>query len=68
MRHKWEDYVPEDSGPGERLMSHGWRRCAHCGVIQERCQNQVWGRVTGYVWYPPAGLTCKNSTKVVKDA
>lgn len=55
MAHDWEGYTPPGASPGARLMAGPWRRCRHCGFVQERITETLWMRVTGYKWRPLAG-------------
>jgi hypothetical protein len=55
LKHDWYD----DPKSYTRELPFILRRiCRNCGATQDRCQQQEWGRITGYRWYPPAGR-CK---------
>lgn len=63
MAHAWEDYVPPGVSPAQQFMSEPWRRCAHCGKVQQRETQHSWMRVTGRIWRPLAGR-CKGAAPV----
>lgn len=48
MKHRWQRI---EQGP-EGMMNYGKRQCVKCGLIQEKSSIHVWGRVTGYEWWP----------------
>lgn len=50
MAHEWERYGEDRERPFQRL-----RRCLKCGATQEWCDEQRWGRVIGYKWWPLVG-------------
>lgn len=52
MRHEWERHP--DSCTTRRPFQE-IRVCKNCKNEQKRFQQQSWGRVTGYAWYPLIG-------------
>lgn len=56
VAHKWEDhYHPPGMSNAELFMNAPFRRCVHCGKVQQRYTETAWMRVTGYRWVPLAG-------------
>jgi hypothetical protein len=60
MAHKWEH---SDGGPDAHPLGGPYRRCANCGIIQQRFSKTEWMRVTGYYWWPLAGRCKPNLQK-----
>jgi hypothetical protein len=55
MKHEWEDkYIPEDFDYFSRMF-RTFRKCKHCGKIQEYAKKYTLGRVVGGRWHPLAG-------------
>jgi hypothetical protein len=59
MAHKWEW---SDGGPDAHPLGGPYRKCAHCGIIQQRFNKTEWMRTVGYYWWPLAGR-CKADKK-----
>jgi len=57
MKHDWED-IHGELPPMKALSVYGARRCKNCGAEQVKEPQHLWGRITGYIWYPKAGR-CK---------
>jgi hypothetical protein len=64
MGHAWKPYAPPDKTPVELFMSEPYRRCEHCGKVQQRETEHAWMRVVGHKWRPLAGAcTHRNAAK-----
>jgi hypothetical protein len=68
MAHKWEFYQPPHMSNAELFMNEPFRRCAHCGKVQQRHTEHSWMRVVGYKWLPKAGRCTVIERKSVTNA
>jgi hypothetical protein len=65
MKHEWKDgYVPEELDFTSQVFRR-FRKCKHCGKVQEYEKEHNWGRVVGGRWNPLVGRCTGVYEKVV---